>query len=107
MLEGSCHCGGVHVRVTHAPPDVAECNCSVCRRLGELWSYYKPAEVEVVGDTDTYVWGDRCLALHRCKTCGCVTHWSPLIEIDRMGVNMRNFEPAIIKDLPVRKVDNA
>ena len=74
---------------------------------GTLWSYYRPADVAVTGETDTYVWGDRCLALHRCRECGCVTHWSPLVAIDRMGVNARLFDPTVIADLPLRKIDNA
>ena len=107
MTEASCHCGAVHLRVASPPTEVAECNCSICRRLGTRWSYYRPADVAVTGETDTYVWGDRCLALHRCRECGCVTHWSPLVAIDRMGVNARLFDPAVIADLPVRKLDNA
>ncbi|HEY3812021.1 MAG TPA: GFA family protein [Caulobacteraceae bacterium] len=108
MLEGSCHCGAVRLTLPRPPKDVADCNCSICRRHGGLWAYYRVAELSVTGETDTYVWGDRMLALHRCKTCGVVTHWSPLVDnIDRTGVNMRMFDPALVASLPVRKLDNA
>ncbi len=107
MIEGSCHCGAVLLRVARPPKDVADCNCSICRRLGTLWSYYPVADVQVTGETDTYAWGDRDLAFHRCKVCGCTTHWAPLKSVDRMGVNARLFDPAIIANLPVRKLDNA
>jgi hypothetical protein len=108
MITTSCHCGAVSIQVPTAPQDVAECNCSICRRLGGLWAYYSPRQVTVTGETETYVWGDKMLSLHRCKTCGCTTHWTPMDpDYDRMGVNMRMADPAVIAGVPVRKVDNA
>jgi len=42
MITGSCHCGAVHIAVAEAPASVKSCNCSICRRLGTLWAYYRP-----------------------------------------------------------------
>jgi hypothetical protein len=108
MVEGSCHCGAVRIEVACAPEEVTECNCSICRRNGTLWAYYRPAEVSIEGPTETYVWGDRMLALHRCGTCGCVTHWRAFDEAyDRMGVHARLFDPEVLAAARIRKVDNA
>jgi hypothetical protein len=42
-----------------------DCNCTLCRRYGAIWAYYKPGEVKIVqgGDsTVAYVWGNKWLA---------------------------------------------
>jgi hypothetical protein len=108
VIEGSCHCGAVRYRVAAAPETVTSCNCSICRRLGGLWAYYSPRDVRVEGPTAIYMSGDRCLRLHRCETCGCVTHWSPVDEsADRMGVNARLMAPEVLAAARVRHFDGA
>jgi hypothetical protein len=108
MVEASCHCGAVRIEVESAPAQLTSCNCSICRRTGGLWAYYPPAGVHVTGQTDSYIWGDRALELHRCTTCGCVTHWTPIKEgIERMGVNARLMDPAIVAAAKVRRLDGA
>jgi hypothetical protein len=112
MITATCHCGAVALEIAEAPQQLTSCNCSICRRLGTLWAYYHPAQVKIVaapGATVPYVWGDRCLALHRCKECGCVTHWEPLdpARQDRMGVNARLMDPAVIEHVRVRRLDGA
>ena len=112
MLTATCHCGAIKVAVPRRPRSLTACNCSICRRYGTLWAYYKRSEVRVnsaAGATSNYVWGDRSLAFVRCSTCGCVTHWqrTGLTKTDRMGVNARNFEPLSIKTVRIRRLDGA
>jgi hypothetical protein len=108
MIQASCHCGAVTIEVPRAPTELTSCNCSLCRRLGGLWCYFPPAEVRVAGATATYVWGDKSLATHRCTVCGCITHWSPLDpKLDRMGVNARLMDPAIVAAARIRRIDGA
>jgi hypothetical protein len=108
MIEASCHCGAVRIEVPRAPETVTSCNCSICRRLGTLAAYYDPAEVTVHGDTETYVWGDRMMAFHRCRICGCATHGTPFDPASRrMSVNARLMDPKIIAAARVRKFDGA
>ncbi|HET7793633.1 MAG TPA: hypothetical protein VFL64_09620, partial [Rhizobacter sp.] len=59
--------------------------------------------------TEGYVQGDKTLRTVRCKTCGCTTHWEPLdrTKYTRMGVNMRNFEPALLGEVRIRLLDGA
>jgi hypothetical protein len=108
-VEGSCHCGGVRIAVPRAPTELTSCNCSICRRLGTLWAYYSPAEVHIAGATATYRWGDKTIDFHRCVTCGCTTHWSPLPGrvADRMGVNARQLAPDVLVRARVRRLDGA
>ncbi|MBV8976928.1 MAG: GFA family protein [Alphaproteobacteria bacterium] len=109
MVEASCHCGAVRFTVETAPQTVTECNCSICRRSGVLCAYYSPKQVRFESAaTDTYMWGDRSIVFHRCKVCGCFTHWSAVDpSYDRMGVNARLMAPEIVAAASVRKFDGA
>jgi hypothetical protein len=110
MLTATCHCGAVQVEVPRKPRTLTNCNCSICRRYGALWAYYKASEVRVTsapGVTREYIWGDKSLRFVRCGTCGCVTHWESITpEGGRMGVNARNFEPRTLGSARVRLLDN-
>ena len=109
MHEGSCHCGAVRLTLPSTPTVATACNCSLCRRVGALWAYYRPEQVTLVvgaGTTVPYVQGERTLEMHHCATCGCVTHWQSLKK-DRVGVNARMINPAEIAEIPVRRLDGA
>lgn len=104
MLEATCHCKAVHIEVDAAPTGFNACRCSVCRRYGAMWAYYRPDAVRISGETEFYCRGDRMLEFHRCPTCGCVTHWAPVDRTEtRMAVNGRLFEPADVGNVPVRE----
>ena len=109
MTQARCHCGGAVVEVRTLPVEVTECNCSICRRYGVLWAYHPLAEVRLPspGLTDTYEWAERSIAFHRCRTCGCVTHWAPNDDRDRVGINARLFDPSVLEAARVRHLDGA
>ena len=110
-LNGSCHCGAVRIQVPRKPRRLTSCNCSICRRYAGLWGYFERSQVKITarkGAIDRYLWGDKCLWHCRCATCGCVTHWQPRTPgLTRMGVNFRNFDPADIASIRVRRLDGA
>ena len=111
MITASCHCGAVRFEIADAPANVTSCNYSICRRTGALWAFYRPDQVKLLhatGATAAYIWGDRMLALHHCRTCGCTTHWTDIREPpdDRMGVNARLME-IDLAPIPVRLNDGA
>ena len=112
MLTASCHCGAVQVQVPRKPRSLTNCNCSMCRRYGVLWAYYRDAEVRLLaepGATDEYAWGRKTQKFIRCRTCGCVMQWKKLQAGDdtNTGVNARNFEPAALGDVRIRLLDGA
>ncbi len=110
-IDASCHCGAVHLEIAAPPESLTECNCSICRRYGVLWAYYSPQQVRIVpptGATDTYAWGERSIEFHRCRQCGCVTHWAAIgAPSDRMGINARLMHPELLRPLRIRKRDGA
>lgn len=110
MIRTSCHCGAVGFAIETAPTEVTQCNCSICRCYGVLWAYYPLGAVRLAEDgaTDTYEWGDRSIAFHRCRACGCVTHWSPNDPgRDKIGINARLMEPQVLAAARVRRLDGA
>lgn len=112
MLTATCHCGAVRIEIPRRPRSLTNCNCSICRRYGTLWAYYKASEVSITAAPDTlsdYSWGERSIRFVRCNTCGCVTHWEPMQikEGSRRGVNARNFDPAALGEVRIRKLDGA
>jgi hypothetical protein len=112
MIAASCHCGAMRLETAHAPATVTDCNCSICRRLGVLWAYYRPDQVAIRCASDAtvpYVWCDRVIAFHHCKICGCLTHWEDIREPfgDRMGVNARLMDLEVLAAAKVRKFDGA
>jgi hypothetical protein len=64
--------------------------------------------VRAKGATSSYSWGEKSIRFVRCKACGCVTHYerhgSPGKKI---GVNARNFDPAALGSVRVRRLDGA
>lgn len=110
-LEGTCHCGAVQIVLPSAPTELLQCNCSLCRKTGWIGAYYHPDSVAVSardGVLRRYEQGDRTITAWHCAKCGPMTHWTPLAAPpDRMGVNMRMFEPGDWQHLPIRKVDGA
>jgi hypothetical protein len=110
MIETSCHCGAVRLTVSSAPEEITECNCSICRRYGVLWAYYMPAEVKGPSPetTNVYTWDDRSIEFHRCRTCGCVSHWAPVDAArNRMGVNVRLMPLEALVSARLRHLDGA
>jgi hypothetical protein len=77
MIKAACHCTAVRFELAGFPKWVVDCNCTLCRRYGALWGYYKTGDVVLIagdGETDSYVWGGKQFAFHWCKRCGCLTH---------------------------------
>ena len=112
MLTATCHCGALSVRVPRRPRSITNCNCSICRRYGVLWAYYKDRDVQLQSTADAtadYRWGPDTQRFIRCKTCGCVMQWRKhVIGRDTWtGVNARNFDPDELGDVRIRLLDGA
>jgi hypothetical protein len=109
-MEAKCHCGTVRIEVARPPANVFDCNCSICRRLGVLWSYYRPRDVTWVSGRNTttvYLWGDREIEFHSCSTCGCTTHWQRANDPDsatKMGINARLMDDLDRATVQVRRL---
>jgi hypothetical protein len=76
-----------------------------------LWAYLTDADVTVIPDpppTNTYAWNGRHVDSHHCRTCGCVTHWTPRDPTrQRRGINARLLPPDVLAAAKVRHLDGA
>ncbi len=111
-ISGSCHCGAVSYEMRVQPRHAVECNCSICRRLGTVWGHGEAGDITISaepGATLAYSWGDKDLAFHTCRTCGCTTHWEGVKGggAGRMAVNLRLAEPGTIEAVGLRHFDGA
>jgi hypothetical protein len=116
MIRAACHCGAVRFEIADPPEWVLDCNCSICRKYGGLWTYFSEPGGQArllmkpdPGTTETYTWLDGELAFHRCKVCGCVTH-SEAVKADPPFIAcvnarmMAGLDPATVI---VRRKDNS
>lgn len=110
-IVATCHCRAIEILLPAPPAEVTHCNCSLCRRYGVLWAYYPIADMIFKPDplpTDSYAWNGKNVDFHRCRTCGCVTHWFPRSRRrSRMGLNARLLDPDILAAAKVRYKDSA
>ncbi|MEM8726434.1 MAG: GFA family protein [Pseudomonadota bacterium] len=108
MTDG-CHCGAVSVTLAMKPEYVNLCDCSLCARSGGAWGYYASADVKISGETKAYRrkdYPEPAVEMHFCPTCGTTTHWvtTEHLELDRVGVNMRIFDPAELTGIEARTI---
>ena len=114
MIKAACHCGAVRFEVAEAPKWVLDCNCTICRRYGGLWCYTNgedPVELVARPDpaaTQTYSWLEHDIGMHRCRTCGCVTHLEALKRDppEIFGLNARMMIGLDGRKIVVRRIDN-
>jgi hypothetical protein len=115
-LTLSCHCGKVRLELPRLPRSLTQCNCSICRRYGTLWAYYRRRSVRVIASKTAlapYSWRNRVREYFRCKGCGCVTHYEYRARkradgMDTVAVNLRNVDdPGRIAHVPIKLLDGA
>lgn len=110
MIAGSCHCGSVTVTLSCRPDYINLCDCTLCAKSGGAWGYYSASQVAVNGSTNGYRRPDYdkpAVELRFCAKCGTTTHWvlTEHHEGDRVGVNMRIFEPSELNGVEARTLD--
>jgi hypothetical protein len=108
----TCHCDAIRIIVRQPPRTVTSCNCSICRRYGALWAYYKPSSVTIEapkGGLSKYSWNRRIRDYYRCKRCGCVTHYTYRTKQRKatIAVNAVNFAPTDLLGVRIRHLDGA
>jgi hypothetical protein len=108
----SCHCGAIQIEVRQLPRTVTSCNCSICRRYGALWAYYRSSSVTVRaprGGLAKYSWNRRIRDYYRCRKCGCITHYAYRRKRrdSTVAVNAVNLEPSVLVGVRIRHLDGA
>lgn len=108
--KGSCHCGQVVFEVEGELTQIADCNCSICSRMGSLLWFVPRDNLHLLTPEDkltTYTFGTGTIKHHFCPTCGI----HPFGEgTDPSGnrmvaVNARCLEDVDLSSLPVKHFD--
>ncbi|HEX5340146.1 MAG TPA: GFA family protein [Gammaproteobacteria bacterium] len=106
---GSCHCGKIAFEVEGEIGEVADCNCSMCRRRGGLLWFVPRDKLHLTThetDLGTYTFNKHHLKHHYCPSCGI----APFSEGENSGqsmaaVNVRCLEGVDIAALKVNHFD--
>jgi hypothetical protein len=113
VIRAACHCTAVRFEIAEPPAWVLDCNCTLCRRYGAMWSYYHGADYTKLVSlpapdlTDAYLWQDRSIAFHRCKECGCMTHMAAADIGKVFGVNARMMPALDPAEVTVIQMNNS
>ncbi|WP_395671126.1 GFA family protein [Phenylobacterium sp.] len=73
-MRGSCHCGRVAYAVDEKPTKAIECNCTLCRRRGNILAFVAPEKFHLETSRDeitVYTWNREAIRHQFCKVCGC------------------------------------
>ncbi|MGL1894715.1 MAG: hypothetical protein OCD02_24055 [Spirochaetaceae bacterium] len=112
MYKAECHCGNVKLEFNELSEDLADCNCSICRKIGMLWLIIDISKVSITiekSPTTVYLWGEKNLEYHHCPICGCTTH-AKTVESAKdafSGINARLVDDEKVKRIPVKVFDGA
>lgn len=114
MLELSCLCGQVHIKIPKRPEFINECNCMLCSKSGARWAYFHPSEVGIEGATKGYSRRDKddpAAEIQFCANCGSTTHFiltaSAISKFGnvQMGINMRLADEKDLTGIELRYPD--
>ncbi len=110
MIEGSCHCGKVRLKLDAEPKEAMECNCSHCSRKGYLLWFVPRSQFKLLtpeAALATYTFNKHVIKHHFCSKCGCAPFG---FGKDRSGaataaINVRCLEGVELSSLKKLQVD--
>ncbi|MEM9622964.1 MAG: GFA family protein [Pseudomonadota bacterium] len=108
-MRASCHCQAVRVEVQCDPDHVlAECNCSICARVGYL-------HLIVPRDRFSLVEGETELTSYRfnsgvanhlfCRICGVKVFYIPRSHPEGISVNARCLDDELWRRMAIKPFD--
>ena len=103
IYSGSWHCNSVKFKLETNLKNVAQCNCSFCKRRGaKLVLEKKDAIVIVEGEEHliSYQFNTNVAKHHFCKKCGIQVYSNRRFDPNGIGVNL-----GCIDDINTFKID--
>ena len=112
-FTSSCHCGAVSATVEEdLPTKGMTCNCSICRRKGNVHHFTsadKVSLVKPVGKVAVYTFNQHKIRHQFCTECGC----APFAEGEGPGgaamveINLRCVPECDLQNLEIEEFDGA
>ena len=109
---GSCHCGQIAFEVDGEFPSAIVCNCSYCRRTGNMLAFTSPDKFHLrtpEKDVSTYLFNNQVISHFFCANCGVSTHGSGVAPDGKrmVAVNLRCVPDVDLDTLKINKFDGA
>jgi hypothetical protein len=106
---GGCHCGRVRFEV-EAPAriEVAECNCSICAKVGYLHLIVPADRFQLLAGRDdltTYTFNTGVAQHYFCKHCGVKSFYIPRSHPDGVSVNARCLDDVAVESMTILPFD--
>ena len=106
---GGCHCGAVRFEV-EAPArlEVADCNCSMCRRSGYLHLIVSKSNFTLQSGEESitaYRFNTRTAEHLFCSICGVKSFYVPRSHPEGYSVNARCLDPQHIESMEIEPFD--
>ena len=107
---GGCHCGEVRYETTADLATVMGCNCSICTKLGALWTFVKPEQFALRSGEDClteYRFNTKTVQHLSCNVCGIESFVRGKMPdgTDVVGINVRCLDGLDVGALTVKPVD--
>jgi hypothetical protein len=108
--RGGCHCGRVRFEAD-APADleVADCNCSMCARVGGFLHLIVPRDrFRLLAGADvlaTYTFNTGVAKHTFCSVCGVKSFYVPRSHPEGVSVSARCLDPGTVASMRVRPFD--
>lgn len=106
---GGCHCGRVRFEVqAPASIEVADCNCSMCAKVGYLHLIVPAARFQLLSGRDsltTYTFNTGVAQHHFCRVCGVKSFYVPRSHPDGISVNARCLDAGTVVAMSVIPFD--
>ena len=106
---GGCHCGRIRFEVeAPAQIEVAECNCSICAKVGYLHLIVAADRFRLLRGRDelaTYTFNTGVAQHYFCKHCGVKSFYIPRSHPDGVSVNARCLDEGTVESMTVLPYD--
>jgi hypothetical protein len=106
---GGCHCGRVRFELdAPARLEVADCNCSICAKVGYLHLIVPAERFRLIRGRDsltTYTFNTGVAQHHFCRHCGVKSFYVPRSHPDGISVNARCIDSSTVESMSVRPFD--
>ena len=106
---GSCHCESVKFTLKTNLENVAQCNCSFCKRRNAIMALEKKEAIKItqgIENLNLYQFNTNVAKHYFCKKCGIWVYSNRRFDPSGIGVNLGCVDEINTFELKVKLADN-
>ena len=107
--EGSCHCESVKFNLKTNLENVAQCNCSFCKRRNAIMALEKKESIKINEGKENltlYQFNTNIAKHHFCKKCGIWIYSNRRFDPNGIAINLGCIDEINTFELKVKLADN-